>query len=72
MVGLEEFLAVEDGLRDGWRRGEYIPRTRYRIVDDWYDYGWEDPGPDQYYVIVDERYYLIEKATGLILDLLTR
>lgn len=62
----------EDGLRDGWRRGEYIPRDRYRILDDWDDYGWRRPGPDEYYVIVDGRYYLIEAATGLILDLLTR
>ena len=60
----------EDGLRDGWHRGDRIPRTRYRVIDDWDDRGWRRPGADEYYVVVDGRYYLIQAATGLVLDLL--
>ncbi len=62
----------QDGLLEGWRRGDMIPRRRYRIIDNYDDYGWRRPEPDQYYVVVDGKYYLIKAATGVILDLLLR
>lgn len=61
-----------DGMRDAWRVGERIPRDRYRVVPDFYEYGWPAPTDGRGYVYADERYYLVEMATGLILDVLTQ
>jgi len=42
-----------------WHRGDHVSRTRYRIIENYYDYGWRRPRPDQYYVVVDGRYLRI-------------
>ena len=61
-----------DGRRDAYRMGDYIPRSRYSVIDDWRDRGWNYPGDGRYYVRVDDEIYLISAATGLVLDLLGR
>jgi Ni/Co efflux regulator RcnB len=68
--------AYEDGyrdaMRDAWQVGERIPYDRYRAVPDYYEYGWPAPRSGSGYVYADDRYYLVEMATGLILDVLTQ
>jgi Ni/Co efflux regulator RcnB len=61
-----------DAMEDAWRVGQRIPSDRYRVVPDYYNYGWPDPRDGRSYVYADDRYYLIEQATGLILDILAR
>ena len=61
-----------DGQRDAWRIGDRMSRDRYRVVPDYYEYGWPAPRDGRAYVRADDRYYLIELATGAILDILTR
>lgn len=61
-----------DAMEDAWRVGDRLPRDRYRAVPDYYEYGWPDPRDGRSYVYADDRYYLIEQATGLVLDVLTR
>lgn len=68
--------AYEEGYRDAmddaWQIGDRLPRERYRVVPDFTQFGWPDPLAGRSYVYVDDRYYLIEQATGLVLDILTR
>ena len=68
--------AYEEGYRDAmddaWRIGDRVPRDRYRVVPDYNEFGWPDPRAGSRYVYADDRYYLIEQATGLVLDILTR
>ena len=71
-LGRGDVMADLGPFRDAWRRGEYIPRDRYDRYDDWRDEGWREPYGDERYVVVDGRYYLINAATGLILQALTR
>lgn len=61
-----------DAMQDAWRVGQRLPRDRYRVVPDFQQYGWSQPAEGRSYVYADDRYYLIEQATGLILDILTR
>lgn len=61
-----------DAVRDSWRIGDRMPRDRYRVVPDFTQFGWPDPRAGSRYVYADDRYYLIEQATGLVLDILTR
>lgn len=61
-----------DGLRDALTVGDRLPRDRYRIVSDYDRFGWPDPTDGRIYVEADDSYYLINLATGLILDVLTR
>lgn len=61
-----------DGRRDAWRVGERLPRDRYRQIPDWWQYGWSRPGQGAGYVLADNRYYLVNLATGIILDVLSR
>lgn len=61
-----------DAMEDAWRVGQRLPRDRYRVVPDYNEFGWPDPGAGRGYVRHDEQYYLINMATGLILDILSR
>lgn len=60
-----------DAMRDAFRVGDRLPGG-YRVVPDFYDRGWPVPGDGRGYVEYDGRYYLINLATGLILDALMR
>lgn len=61
-----------DAMRDAWRVGERIPRDRYRVVPDYRAYGWPALRDGRAYVHSDGRDYLVEMATGIILDVLAR
>ena len=67
--------AYEEGFRDGVRRaynvGDRLPRD-FRVVPDFDRFGWPVPGDGRGYVQYDERTYLVNLATGLILDILSR
>ncbi|MCL5777643.1 RcnB family protein [Limibaculum sp. FT325] len=53
-----------------YRRGDYIPRTRYVIVEDYDRYGYGRPPSGYGYVRVDGDVFLIALATGLIVEAL--
>lgn len=65
-------LGYRDAMRDAWEVGQTLPRDRYRVVPDYYDYGWPAPGDGRGYVQMDDEYFLVNLATGLILDILSR
>lgn len=58
------------GPKHVWRRGDYIPRDRYIIIDDYDRYGYRRPPSGYRYVRVDGDVFLIALATGLIVDAL--
>ena len=62
----------QDAMRDAWRVGQRLPRNRYRVVPDFDQFGWPQPGEGRGYVRYDDQYYLVNLATGIILDILTR
>lgn len=61
-----------DAMRHAYRVGQRLPSDRYRVVPDYYEYGWPAPGQGRGYVVADQQHYLINLATGLILDVLSR
>ena len=55
-----------------WSVGEYMPSTSYSIIRNYTTHGWPTPRTGETYVLMDGRYYLIHKATGMILNLLLK
>ena len=53
-----------------WSRGDYIPRDRYIVIDEYDRYGYRRPPPGYGYVRVDGETFLIALATGLIVEAL--
>lgn len=61
----------EDGRRDQWRAGQYLPRDiDYRIVRDYERYGYGPPPRGYEYYEVDGEILLIQTATRLIAEAL--
>ena len=61
-----------DAMREAWRVGQRLPRERYRVVPDFDQFGWPEPGDGRGYVRYDDQYYLVNLATGIIIDILSR
>lgn len=57
----------EDGLREGYRAGQRLPRdAQYTIIRDYDRYGLNAPQNGYYYAQVDDEVLLVEAATRVI------
>lgn len=66
-----EYRAYREGVRDGLRysRGQYLPHEyRGYVVNNYDDYGYPPPPYGSRYVQVGQDTYLMQIATGLILN----